>query len=241
MKNFILVCSITLSVSTGLLLYSTSSFADIALPAEDTLIISMSDPRDGLGPYPDISISERALPPKDTPNSCNAEKLPQSKLTNNLIVNGSFESPKVDGWSVFPEIEGWKTIIGPGIEIQANSVAGKPFHGLQFAELDSDANSVIEQMVLTQPQTKYCLVFAYSPRPGVDWKSEGLRVWINKKVVSAIKVSGMYLPDTQWHVNYVGFKSSESHMPTSLRFEPLGDSDSMGVYLDGVEMYDIRD
>ena len=44
MKNFILVCSITLSISTGLLLYSTSSFADIALPAEDTLIISMSDP-----------------------------------------------------------------------------------------------------------------------------------------------------------------------------------------------------
>ena len=97
MKNFILVCSITLSVSTGLLLYSTSSFADIALPAEDTLIISMSDPRDGLGPYPDISISERALPPKDTPNSCNAEKLPQSKFSVLFYSIHRFEMDLLEG------------------------------------------------------------------------------------------------------------------------------------------------
>ena len=211
LKYFRRFFSISLFVSTGLLLCANSSLADTSSPSQAIV------------------------------NKCSAQGYAQLKLTNNVIVNGSFESPQIHGWSVFRRIKGWRTVSGPGIEIQADKVAGTPFHGLQHAELDSDANSVIEQMVLTQPLNDYCLVFAYSPRPDVGLESEGLRVWVNKKAVHEIKRSGLDLSDTHWEVVFVRIKTTASRKPTSLRFEPLGKSDSMGVYLDGVEMYAIRD
>ena len=50
-------------------------------------------------------------------------------LTENLVVNGSFEADTVvdhgGNWEVFSgSITGWQTDIGPGIEIQVGSTGG---------------------------------------------------------------------------------------------------------------------
>ena len=158
-------------------------------------------------------------------------------FSNNLINNGSFEEPKLGfgAWSVFPEIAGWRTVVGAGIEVQ-NHVAGDPFEGYQHIELDSHNNSVIEQIVDVEPEQSYRLQFVYSPRPGVDLKSNGIRVWINQQVVFEIKRSGLGLTQTQFEPVSVNWLSG-SNKQARVRFEAIGISDSLGGYLDAIEFY----
>ena len=169
--------------------------------------------------------------------ACSPKGLADKNLSHNLIVNGSFENPQLihGSWAVFTKINGWTTIAGPGIEIQ-NNVAGGPVDGTQFVELDSHANSMLEQTIPTNPQRNYCLKFAYSPRPGVGLESEGVRVWLNKKVVKVVNRSGVDIPDTQWQDVYVHW-ISPSLTFASLWFEAQGKSDGSGGYVDAVEMY----
>ena len=171
-------------------------------------------------------------------DACSPKGLAKKNLSDNLIENGSFENPQLThgSWAVFTKINGWTTIAGPGIEIQ-NNAAGASFDGTQFVELDSHANSMFEQIVPIKPQRNYCLKFAYSPRPGVEMESQGIRVWLNKKVVKIVKRQGTGLFDTQWQDIYVNWTSPSSATFTSLWFEAYGKSDGTGGYLDAVEMY----
>src|ERR1022692_3309196 len=63
---------------------------------------------------------------------------------SSIVVNGSFELPALSNgsWSLFSTIPGWDLASGPYIEVQ-NHVAGNPFDGNQFVELDSTAESVL--------------------------------------------------------------------------------------------------
>lgn len=169
---------------------------------------------------------------------CNAKDLLKASLSNNLIENGSFEDPQMleGSWAVFRKINGWVTLAGPGIEIQ-NHVAGSPFDGAQHIELDSHSNSMMEQTIAIEPHRSYCLKFAYSARPDVPIASQGIRLWIDKKVVKTIKRSGKGLPDTKWEEVFVKWTNPTSTTITSIRFEAIGQSDGVGGYIDAVEMY----
>jgi hypothetical protein len=158
-------------------------------------------------------------------------------FSDNLIKNGSFEEPKLEigTWNVFPEIVGWRTVVGSGIEIQ-NHVAGSPFEGDQHIELDSHSNSVIEQKVAVEPEQTYRLRFVYSPRPGVGRNSNGIRVWINQNAVLNIARSGLGLTQTQFESFEVDWVS-DSNSQAAIRFEAIGMSDSLGGYLDAVEFF----
>src|SRR5262245_14686497 len=96
---------------------------------------------------------------------------------SNLIINGGFESPIVPSgtFQAFPNIPGWTLTFGVGIEIQ-NNVAGAPFAGNQFAELDSFSNSGMQQVVPTSAGQIYTLRFMYSPRPNLPASSNGIEV-----------------------------------------------------------------
>src|SRR4051794_9369740 len=70
--------------------------------------------------------------------------------TAGLVTNGSFEADPVPfgSFTYLPAITGWTLASGPAIEIQ-NHVAGTPFDGNQFVELDSSANSSMYQDLAT--------------------------------------------------------------------------------------------
>ena len=91
----------------------------------------------------------------------------------NLLQNGSFESPDVPGGiaQVFTnpgDVPGWTDTSGLcGIEIQDNC-CGSSLDGDQFVEVDSNCPSVVGQTVTTQPGKSYVFTFIYSPRPGVN-------------------------------------------------------------------------
>jgi hypothetical protein len=84
-----------------------------------------------------------------------------------LITNGSFETPVVNGFQEFSSsIPGWTG--SAGIEIQANGILGAgqvtPF-GNQYAELAVEAPSTYSQTVSTVAGQHYLLSFYLSARP----------------------------------------------------------------------------
>lgn len=150
----------------------------------------------------------------------------------NLIVNGGFEDPNIpsSSWSVFSSITGWTTTFGPGIEIQ-DHVAGSPFEGGQFVELDSYGNSGMSQSVATTSGASYLLSFAYSPRPGVGSASNGIELLIEGVSVSSFTGDGSN--DTVWGIHSYGVIGDGS---TLIEFRAIGASDSYGGYLDDVRL-----
>jgi len=152
---------------------------------------------------------------------------------SNIVVNGSFELPALSNpsWSLFDSIPGWSLASGPYIEVQ-NHVAGNPYDGNQFVELDSTAESAIFQDLPTLTGVQYYLSFAFSPRPGVPVNSMGVS-W-NGSSVTTVNATGTGLLDTSWTV--YNFTLTASSTTTRLQFSGLGPSDSLGEYVDAVSV-----
>ena len=161
--------------------------------------------------------------------------LPLSSAQANVIVNGGFEAPNIapGTFSVFAAIPGWTLVAGHSIEIQ-DHIAGSPFEGDQFVELDSFDNSSMQQLVPTTALQPYTLSFAYSPRPGVAAASNGISVFFNGGLVTALATSGIGLPDTAWTV--YSFTVVPTTATSSLVFSATGVSDQLGGYIDDVRL-----
>jgi hypothetical protein len=156
-----------------------------------------------------------------------------SLRASSIAVNGSFELPALSNgsWSLFDSIPGWDLASGPYIEVQ-NHVAGNPFDGNQFVELDSTAESAIFQDLPTLAGVQYYLSFAFSPRPGVDVNIMGVS-W-NGSSVTTVSATGTGLLDTSWTV--YNFTVTATSTTTRLQFSGLGPSDSLGEYVDAVSV-----
>lgn len=152
-----------------------------------------------------------------------------------LIVNGGFENPNIGTgtWDVFDVIPGWHLVHGSGIEIQDN-VAGSPFEGGQFVELDAHSNSWIAQDIATSSGGLYQLSFAFSARPGIDERSNGILVFWNGAFLDFITASGIGLTDTSWMTHDYSVSADGGH--SVLEFYAAGISDSLGGYIDGVSL-----
>jgi hypothetical protein len=152
---------------------------------------------------------------------------------SSIVVNGSFELPALSygSWSPFPSIPGWSLASGPAIEVQ-NHVAGNPFDGNQFVELDSSAESAIFQDLPTITGVQYYLSFAFSPRPGVPVNIMGVS-WDGSSVTT-VSADGTGLLDTSWTV--YSFTVTASSATTRLQFSGLGPSDQLGEYVDAVSV-----
>jgi len=152
---------------------------------------------------------------------------------SNIVVNNSFELPAISNgtYALFTSIPGWSLASGPFIEVQ-NHVAGTPFDGNQFVELDSTAESAIFQDLPTLAGVQYYLSFAFSPRPGVAVNSMGVS-W-DGSPVTTINADGTRLSDTSWTV--YSFTVTASSTTTRLQFSGLGPSDGVGEYIDAVSV-----
>lgn len=161
--------------------------------------------------------------------------LPAAFAHANLITNGSFETPDIGGgtYSIYASIPGWTTPFGAGIEIQ-DHVAGSPYDGLQHVELDSNYNSGMMQQIAVTAGASYDLSFAYSPRPGVGRASNGIEVWFEGSLLDTVIGDGIGLPDTNWTIQSYNVTASGSLV--NLEFRAIGTSESLGGYIDDVQL-----
>jgi hypothetical protein len=152
----------------------------------------------------------------------------------NLIVNGSFEEPEVTGgYQIFPAIRGWKVSVGPGIELQ-RGVAGSSKDGAQHAELDSTANTGIEQTVSTRAGSPLSLSFAYSPRAGQPAETNGLEVRVDGKLVATLAEDGTPFRDPKWGAHVYAFTAAGTS--ATIEFRGTGASDGYGACIDDVKV-----
>lgn len=149
----------------------------------------------------------------------------------NLLVDGGFESPAIayGSYATYASLPGWTG--APNIEVQ-NHVAGSPYEGAQFVELDTSANSAMAQSFASVAGATYRIAFRYSPRPGVAAASNGIEFLWNGVVLATLASNGVGLSDTLW-TGY-DFTAVASGARSRVGFAAVGTSDSLGGYLDDV-------
>ena len=104
-----------------------------------------------------------------------------------MIVNGSFESPVVNGWALIANggVPGWTTTDSAGlIEIDDGSAVGGPvYEGVQSLEVNANYPEDVQQTVtgLTAGHT-YLLTWAYGDRPGSG--DEEMQVYFGGQLVT---------------------------------------------------------
>ena len=158
---------------------------------------------------------------------------------DNLLTNGSFETPTVSSWGVFPNGDtglGWTSseyaqpynYSEPVIEIQHN-LYRQAAEGNQYTELDSYGSNLITQTVSTVAGHEYNLSYSWSPRP--DAPNNGLAVFINSTPVSILAIASMQGSFGWTPVTYNFTATSDT---TTIGFAETGTSDQLGMFLDNV-------
>lgn len=145
------------------------------------------------------------------------------------LINGSFEDDvqAAGSWAIYPNLTGWTG--GPnGIELR-NNVAGTAYDGVNFVELDTTANSIATQNIVTGIGQAYTLSFAYSPRTDVAAGSNGIAVYWGGTLLNTY--TGFTNANSAWTVYTVNVTGDGSD---SLEFRAVGTSDSYGGSLDAV-------
>jgi cysteine-rich repeat protein len=157
-----------------------------------------------------------------------------------LVVNGSFEEPALQNhsWNTFDTIIGWQRSFGPKIEIQ-NNVAGTAHHGDQFCELDSHSSTGIYQDIETTPGQTYDFGFYFSARPGVQLHSNRMEILWDGEVVATVEADGSGQSSTQWQLYQ--YEVTATATTTRIEFRDVGQSDSLGSYLDAISVSRILD
>lgn len=160
---------------------------------------------------------------------------------SNIVTNGSFENtptPLSNGtYGDFSSIQGWNLLSGSSsnvIEVQDN-VAGSPFDGNNFVELDSTAVTGIYQTLATTIGQTYQISFAFSPRPGTNAAHNILNVNWGGQSVADLTADGTGLANTVWNTfTYDIVAKSTSTILSFNDFDAV--SDSLGTYLDAVSV-----
>lgn len=160
----------------------------------------------------------------------------------NLIENGSFESPLVqaNGGSheFFAGIPDWTLEAGSFVEVQRNAFASAD--GLQHLELDGDGAepaTTISQEISTIPGERYRLSFQHSPRP--QNQAAGSGILFEVEVVSP---GGTTFSDAintgsgpvNWSTHTYEFIAGDT--VTTIRFAYDGTVNTFGGLLDAVEV-----
>jgi len=181
--------------------------------------------------------------------------------SQNLIFNGSFESPQVtehDGWDVFPspvgpwQVEWVHSSEDPDRPIQANLEIQRSSHyaaadGDQFAELDTSwygpgegynwyhpASVAIYQDIVTVPGVVYELSFYFSPKPGWTADHNRLEIRWGGALVDTQITDGSSLFDTAW--SHHTYSLVAENNVTRVQFSDEGISNSLGTFIDGISL-----
>lgn len=155
--------------------------------------------------------------------------------SGNLLTNGGFEAPALGNgaWNVFPTIPGWRTVSGPGIEVQAGA-AGTPAEGRQLVELDSHAPTSIAQDVTTSPRQRYEVRLSFAARAGTNRATNRLAIVWDGQVIARIDADGTGTDQPRW-VTVSYFVTARGRQAT-LELRDEGAADSVGTYIDNVSV-----
>ncbi len=150
-------------------------------------------------------------------------------LANNLLVNGDFEQNGLAnaGFELTESLPGWTSPMGL-IEVQESAFGNGNFNGDAIIELDSDANSTIEQTVTITAPGEHRLSVKYNPR-GDDPTTNGFEVFVDGVSV------GIVTPTIDaWQVFTVDVQlTAGSHV---IQIAARGTSDSSGTLIDDVAL-----
>lgn len=152
---------------------------------------------------------------------------PASAVTN---FTSTFDGIVVVGdEDIVGTIDGWTG--GPnGIRVRTGTTFGEAYSPLNFVELDTTQNS---SMSRTIDAGIYTLTYLYSPRPGNAEGSNGIEVYLGGVFGDGLTGDGVDLEGSDWsEITY----SFTVYAPTLLTFAAAGVSDTMGGYLDNVEL-----
>jgi hypothetical protein len=174
----------------------------------------------------------------------------------NLITNGSFETPDLDGidenggnsWEVFDSILGWQTVEGTGIEIQKSGTVVDAYKGDQYVELDShnfdgpkkhtDSNSFMVQEVegLTIGSW-YELSFWYQPRTD-KLNDNGIYAYWGADILDQVlEVDGSKSTFGGWTNFSTVLLATASEM--NVGFQAFGKENTLGGFLDDVTLVSV--
>jgi hypothetical protein len=160
-----------------------------------------------------------------------AALLHNSSFSQNLLINGSFETPRVAsatyGNLILP---GWQSTEGT-LEVWADGYlpGSHPVDGRQSIEVLGSHNAVtISQTVPTDPGTDYALRFSHSPRPGVR---STLRVLLDSKTIAAFDEDGRALTGFNWQTFRTNF-TALTNLTTLSFFDTA--STAAGTQIDGI-------
>lgn len=163
---------------------------------------------------------------------------------NSLIVNGGFETPDVPtgSYAIYPNatLTSWEVTGGDGLEIQDHA-AGAPHWGEQLAELDSNNQSSIKQVINTTPGQKYRLTFWHSPRPDNNANDNAINFKVKVTSTSGVMINdtveltsagGSTTSWTEYTYNFIALDTQ-----TTVEFADAGiQNDSYGGYIDDVSV-----
>ena len=145
---------------------------------------------------------------------------PACRVGDNLLQNGSFETPVVTGdWGIFSTVANWTISLSDGLELWRNFMGGAS-HGAQNAELDGNTATRISQSVVTIPGATYALRYDFSPRPNTTLANNVVEVSVDGVPLMAASGDGMALTATQWTTQGGTFVASATS--TTIGFEDKG-------------------
>ncbi len=193
---------------------------------------------------------------KNPPKAC--------ETTQNLISNGSFESPEVThptGWDIYGNgtvgLEwsvAWNGInpnAFPKAELQENVGGWDAHSGNQYIELDSDhnghvgnlngepASTKISQVIDTVPGQFYQVNYEFAARPGTPASDNRLGFYVDGVLYDDVSASGLAQNQIAWQTRIFAFYATGTQ--TTISFADLGDPDSYGTFLDSVEVICVDD
>jgi hypothetical protein len=156
-----------------------------------------------------------------------AALLSPSLANANLIINGSFEDTiQANGtWDIYAAVNGWTTT--NGIEIR-NNVVGTASDGKNFAELDTNANSSIDQVISTTAGQTYQLLFDYAGRIGETDLTNGISVFWNGTLLANLAETGGTVSNLWSTKSFFVLGTGKD----KLTFTATGPSDGFGGIID---------
>jgi hypothetical protein len=182
------------------------------------------------------SLASSLLSVKVNPPAQTSVTSPPANASNNLLVNGSFETASLSAydtgrWGAFSSIQGWTALSGSKIELWNGLEGVQATDGGNFGELDYlGAQDGFYQDVKTIAGQKYDLSFDARSRPGFDASTCSMQVLWNGSVVATVP------PGDSWQ-NY-DFSVVGTGGQDRLTFRELAGqgSDGLGALYDNVSL-----
>ena len=150
----------------------------------------------------------------------------------NLLVNGSFETPDLTNWQHFSSIPGWTASVGH-VEVLDNAVGvGTASEGHQYMEIDADNASVdrVYQNVQTTAGQSYTLSLDTAARVNTALATNTVQVYWNGVLVDSIDPAS-----TNWESHSFTVLGTGGLDQLEFR-EVSGDNDSYGGQIDNVSL-----